>query len=109
VEAKRLAFVVGINDYERIEKLKKAIGDAAGVAETLASRQFRVMKSLNADETAFIQDWERFKAEIEPGDEIAFFFSGHGVEVDHVNYLVPRDALGPEAGETLVKRVSRFD
>ena len=26
-----------------------------------------------------------------PGDEVAVFFSGHGVEIEGGNYLVPRD------------------
>ena len=44
---------------------------------------------------------------IEPGDEVAFFFAGHGIEIAGQNYLLPRDVPKPESGEAaLVKNES---
>jgi hypothetical protein len=35
-----------------------------------------------------------FKSEVEAGDEITFFFAGHGVELSKENYLIPVDVTG---------------
>jgi hypothetical protein len=44
---------------------------------------------------------------IEPGDETAFFFAGHGVEISGQSYLLPRDVPKPQSGEaSLVKNES---
>jgi len=35
-----------------------------------------------------------FKTQVEAGDEVAFFYAGHGVQLANSNYLVPVDVAG---------------
>jgi uncharacterized caspase-like protein len=37
------------------------------------------------------QVWQQLLNKIQPGDEVAVFFSGHGVEIEGGNFLIPRD------------------
>ena len=43
---------------------------------------------------------------LEPGDEAAVFFAGHGVEIDGQNFLLPRDVPRVESGEEEVLKAS---
>ena len=35
--------------------------------------------------------WQKFLEKIADGDVAAIYFSGHGVEIEGLNYLLPRD------------------
>ena len=35
-----------------------------------------------------------FKSQVEPGDEVAIFYAGHGVQLANTNYLLPIDVAG---------------
>lgn len=92
--AKRVAFVVGVNDYVHLDgaaQLRRAINDAQGVGKALQALGFHLMLVENARRSEFNAEWQQFLGAIEPGDEVAFFYSGHGVEIDGQNFLVPAD------------------
>jgi uncharacterized caspase-like protein len=42
-----------------------------------------------------------FKSQVEAGDEVAFFYAGHGIQLANSNYLVPIDVAGE--GEEQIK------
>jgi hypothetical protein len=93
-QAKRVAFVVGINGYANLDagaQLKRAINDARGVSRALRALGFNVKSLENARRSTFNAAWQQFLGSIEPGDEVAFFFSGHGVEIAGQNFLIPSD------------------
>jgi hypothetical protein len=93
-QAKRVAFVIGVNDYVHLDgaaQLKRAINDARGVGEALRGLGFQLMLVENPRRSEFNAEWQQFLGAIEPGDEVAFFYSGHGVEIDGQNFLVPAD------------------
>ena len=93
-QAKRMALVVGIDAYLNLDgsaQLKRAVNDARSVTLTLRGLGFNVTPLENANRSAFNAAWQQFLGAIEPGDEIAFFFSGHGVEIEGQNFLVPGD------------------
>ena len=97
--AKRLALVVGINDYEEVTRLEKAVGDAEAVAAKLEAVGFIVAKELNPDRRALNIALASFYNKIEYGDTVLVHFSGHGVEIDGQNYLLPADIPVPESGQ----------
>ncbi len=91
---KRVALVVGNDAYVNLapdKQLKKAINDARSVAETLSDLGFAVSRAENVGRLELNSLWSSFLTTIEPGDVAALYFSGHGVEVGGVNYLIPRD------------------
>jgi formylglycine-generating enzyme required for sulfatase activity len=100
--AKRVAIVVGINKYDNLpgnQQLAKAVNDARSVEVALKSLGFDVSKAEDVDRSAFNQVWQQFLNRVGPGDEVAMYFSGHGVEIEGVNYLVPRNVPAVGSGE----------
>jgi hypothetical protein len=108
--SKRVALVVGIDAYDNLpqqEQLQKAVNDARSLGETLQGLGYQVIAAENADRRGFNASWQKFLSAIEPGDEVAFFFAGHGVEIAGQNFLLPRDVPKPQSGEaSLIKNES---
>jgi len=95
----RRALIVGINDYREITPLKKAVGDAEALKATLESLGFTVDLVLNADRRELNRAVSAFQGELQPGDTALIHFSGHGVEIDGQNYLLPADVPKPQSGQ----------
>jgi hypothetical protein len=104
---KRVALVIGNNDYRNVPKLQKAVNDARTMAETLRQLGFRVMVAENQTRTGFSQSLLAFDAMIEKGDTAFFFYAGHGFEIAGQNYLLPTDVPAASEGqEELVRDAS---
>ncbi len=88
---KRLALVVGNDNYENVTKLRKAANDARGIGETLSNLGFEVTTVTNSTRREMNQTLQTFKNSIGEGDIALFFFAGHGVEIEGENYLLPID------------------
>jgi uncharacterized caspase-like protein len=84
----RLALVVGNAEYPD-SPLQNPSRDAESVSAALKSLGFAVEKRLNLSYAAFDQAVRDFSAKLGSGDEALFYYSGHGAEVDGVNYLIP--------------------
>ena len=107
--AKRVAFVVGIDAYDNLteqQQLKKAVNDARAIGEALAGLGYDVQKADNVGRTDFLRQWQLFLNRLEPGDDAAVFFAGHGVEIDGQNFLLPRDVPRVASGEEEVLKGS---
>jgi hypothetical protein len=104
---KRVALVIGNNDYKNVPKLQKAVNDARTMGDTLKQLGFSVMVAENQTRQAFSQTLLQFDATIQPGDTAFFFFAGHGFEIAGQNYLLPTDVPAATAGqEELVRDAS---
>ncbi len=105
--AKRVALVIGNNDYRNVPKLQKAVNDARTMGDTLKQLGFSVMVAENQTRQAFSQSLLAFDATIEKGDTAFFFFAGHGFEIAGQNYLLPTDVpAAAEGQEELVRDAS---
>jgi hypothetical protein len=87
----RYAFIVGNDAYRNITSLKKAVNDARAVAQSLQKFGFSVSLGENLTRRQFISSFAAFENRIQPGDIAFMFYSGHGVELNGANYLVPVD------------------
>jgi len=106
-EAKRVALLIGNNDYRNIPKLQKAVNDARTMGDTLKQLGFNVMVAENQTRQGFSQSLLSFDAALDPGDTAFFFFAGHGFEIAGQNYLLPTDVPAATAGqEELVRDAS---
>jgi hypothetical protein len=104
---KRVALVIGNNDYRNVPKLQKAVNDARTMGDTLKQLGFSVMVAENQTRQAFSQTLLQFDATIQPGDTAFFFFAGHGFEIAGQNYLLPIDVpAATEGQEELVRDAS---
>jgi hypothetical protein len=92
--AMRRALVIGNDNYKYVEKLQNAKEDAKAMSIALKQVGFDVTEKFDLGQKETIASIREFQERINPGDEILFFFAGHGVEIDGKNYLVPTDNLG---------------
>ncbi|PDT89246.1 peptidase C14, caspase catalytic subunit p20 [Bradyrhizobium sp. Y36] len=104
---KRVALVVGNNDYRNVPKLLKAVNDARTMGDTLKQLGFAVMVAENQNRQQFSETLLAFDKAIEPGDTAFFFYAGHGFEIAGQNYLLPTDVpAATEGQEELVRDAS---
>lgn len=112
---KRVAFVVGINTYRELahqDQLQRAVNDARLMHATLSQLGFEVLPvAENTSRREFAQSWQQYLKKIEPGSTAAFFFAGHGVQMQGVNYLLPSDvpALPHDSPELLQLEALNFN
>ena len=88
---RRHALVIGNSDYTD-DRLENAVNDAEEVAHTLQEIGFSVTLVRNADRRTIDDAVESFSNRLGPGEIGLFYFSGHGVQVEGENYLVPINA-----------------
>ncbi|UFZ05529.1 caspase family protein [Bradyrhizobium ontarionense] len=104
---KRVALVVGNNDYRYVPKLQKAVNDARTMGDTLKQLGFSVMVAENLNRQQFSQTLLAFDNAVEPGDTAFFFYAGHGFEIAGQNFLLPTDVPAAiEGQEELVRDAS---
>ena len=88
---KRVALVIGNNEYEYVAPLSNAVGDAQRLTEALEELGFEVEFRKNRAEKEAEEDVREFLAKLDGGDWAWFYFAGHGVQVDGKSYLLPVD------------------
>jgi uncharacterized caspase-like protein len=95
----RRALIIGIDAYREITPLQKAVGDAEALKSTLEDLGFTVDLVLDADRRALNRAVSEFQSKLVSGDTALIHFSGHGVELDGQNYLLPADIPSPKSGQ----------
>ena len=104
---KRVALVIGNNDYKNVPKLQKAVNDARTMGDTLKQLGFSVMVAENQNRQAFSETLLAFDKAVQPGDTAFFFYAGHGFEIAGQNFLLPTDVpAATEGQEELVRDAS---
>ncbi len=90
--AARLAMVVGNDNYQNVSKLRNARNDAQSLARELEAAGFTVTRVLDASRDSINDQLDGFLRRIEKGDEVVFFFSGHGSQPPQMGpFLLPVD------------------
>ena len=93
-QGRRLALVVGNDAYEAQGVLRNAVNDARAVASALGEVGFAVTRVENVDRSRLTSALSSFAGSLRGEDVALFYFAGHGVQVDGVNYLMPTDYAG---------------
>ncbi len=89
---RRVAFVVGNGDYQAVPQLPNPANDAAAVAEALLRSGFEVISAIDLDHAALEAATLRFARSLENAEVSVFYYSGHGIEVNGDNRMIPIDA-----------------
>ena len=92
--ANRKALVIGNDSYKYVTKLLNAREDAKSIASSLASVGYQVTLKLDLNEKELKAALRVFSSQVQGGDEVMFFFAGHGVQLGAANYLLPTDIGG---------------
>ena len=102
VQAKRIALVIGNDAYASVEKLKNARNDARLIASVLTQAGFGVTQANDLGREGLWSTIDAFKSNIGKGDEVVFYFAGHGVQIGSTQLLLPTD-INPKS-EAQVQR-----
>lgn len=86
------ALIIGNDIYDALPSLVKAEEDAMGYTALFTEKGFVVTTILNAPMADMRRNLAEFYETVEPGDTVAFIYSGHGWSDGSQNYLVPTDA-----------------
>ncbi len=87
----RQALIFGNDNYSSANALKNARNDASAVAAALSSLGYTTVLQLDADRKVMSEAIATFADGLKPGDLALLYYSGHGLQVDGENYLVPTD------------------
>ena len=103
----RVALVIGNNNYQGVlSKLRNPINDASAIRDILKSKNFKVIYKTNSGKRDMRKALKEFYREIKKGGVGFFYFSGHGIEIDGQNYLIPIDAKIDEKTDAEYEAIS---
>jgi hypothetical protein len=88
---RRVAMVIGNSAYE-LAPLKNPVNDARDIAHALTTLGFEVSYKEDLNQKDMKRAIREFGAQIRKGGVGLFYYAGHGVQVNGVNYLIPVDA-----------------
>ena len=89
--AHRKALVIGNDKYSAVTPLKNAVADAKLLAQRLNDVGFTVTLKTDLTQREMLNTLRLFKSQVNPGDEVAIFFAGHGIQLGAASYLLPTD------------------
>ena len=89
--AKRLALVMGNDNYVHVAKLQKAGNDAVAMATELRAAGFEVVLHKDLTYRGMVRAMESLYNSVTGGDEVVVFFAGHGVQIKNGSFLLPID------------------
>ncbi|MBX3532330.1 MAG: caspase family protein [Rhizobiaceae bacterium] len=89
---KRVALVIGADDYEHVRPLGNAVNDARTIEDTLEKLGFEVFLEADRDLRRMRRALDDFREDGAGADVALVFFAGHGVEIGGRNALLPVDA-----------------
>ncbi|MGN6538882.1 MAG: caspase family protein, partial [Mesorhizobium sp.] len=103
----RLAFLIGNDKYKNIIGLENAAADANTIGSITKKLGFKTIVANDLTQSELNHALSGFEKEVDVGDTVLFFYSGHGVEIDSRNYLLPVDVPAAEAEDAdLIRRSS---
>lgn len=89
--AERKALVIANSSYEKM-LLKSPVADADDMQTALQYMGFSVKRFNNLSLPAMNAAIDSFAVHLKAVDEVVFYYSGHGMSMNKINYLVPAGA-----------------
>ncbi len=105
IAEKRLALVFGNSAYGE-KSLKNPVNDANLIEATLKTLGFDVIKRINANKNEMEMAIREFSKKLPDYNVALFYYAGHGIQIDGVNYLIPTDALLKEKTDCKFEAIS---
>ena len=109
---RRFALVIGNGDYRGAPGLANPPNDARLMAGTLRGLGFDVIERIDADREGMLKAVRDFGDKLEEAGESGgglFFYAGHGVQVDGVNYMIPTSARIERQSDVKIYSISAGD
>ncbi|MDD2332650.1 MAG: caspase family protein, partial [Candidatus Cloacimonetes bacterium] len=89
--ATRKALLIGNSAYSE-KRLDNPVNDARALDTKLRELGFTTTLKTDLDKEQFENTLDNFARSLSNNDEAVFYYAGHGVQVDNVNYLIPLKA-----------------
>lgn len=90
---KRVALLIGNSAYTTVSRLANPANDVEAMAAMLRGAGFEtVLTGLDLDERGMRRALQSFEDAANGADVGLIFYSGHGIEMNGQNYLIPTDA-----------------
>jgi formylglycine-generating enzyme required for sulfatase activity len=86
--AERQALLIGNAQY-RVGGLNNPLNDVTKMTQKLTDLGFRVTPRKNLSKAQMREAIRQFSLGLKAGDEALFYYSGHGMQVNNLNYLIP--------------------
>lgn len=84
----RVALVIGNSDYAN-KPLRNSLNDAEDMSLTLQNLDFDVILLKNASKRDILKGIRDFEGLLDEKSVGLFYYAGHGVQVNNINYLIP--------------------
>ncbi|MEN9610557.1 MAG: hypothetical protein RLZZ628_1371 [Bacteroidota bacterium] len=98
---KRLALIIGNAQYEHGTSLPNPVNDARSMRDMLKNLGFDVISVENQTKKQMDETIRQFGTKLKTYDVGLFFYAGHGIEVDGVNFMLPTDVPQQMAKEDI--------
>ncbi len=103
---RRFALAAGNDAYAGLARLRNATNDARAVRDALTASGWNATLLENGTKEALERAVDAFARQAGPGDEAIFFYAGHGIQTEGVNYLIPVDFTATDATDAKYRGVS---
>ena len=90
---RRIAFIVGNDEYMAGNALHNSVNDAQAVAEKLQSIGFDVDTAFNLTKHELEIHLNRFALKAKGYSMVVFYYAGHGMAINGRNYIIPAKAV----------------
>jgi len=100
----RTALVIGNSDYQN-GPLRNPVNDASDIAKLLEQRNFNVILLTNANKSKIELAIHRFGEKLSRGGIGLFYYAGHAMQVNGINYLLPVDTFLRKESDAKYKAV----
>jgi uncharacterized caspase-like protein len=106
---KRAALVIGNAAYRNMTPLQNPGNDAADVAAALRRLGFDTTEAADLDRSGMNDALDRFSRQADGADIAIVYYSGHGMQFNGANYLLPVDARLDSAADITRFRLMPLD
>jgi hypothetical protein len=89
--SRRHALVIGNAKYAEVPALDNSVHDAKAIATSLKGIGYEVSSHFDLNQRSFNRVIREFTQQLKGGEEVLFYFAGHGVQLGSSNYLLPID------------------
>ena len=103
----RVALVIGNGAYQNVPRLVNPPNDANAVAAALKRSGFDTIRATDLDQRGMEDAAIRFARAARTADVALFYYSGHALQFNGVNYLAPVDTKLKDEAD--LRRMTRVD
>ena len=90
-EARRVALIIGNNNYSALSKLDNPVPDAKAVAGVLKAHGFEVFEHYDITRADLLDALETFKKAADQSSAALIYYAGHGMALAGKNVIAPID------------------